>query len=126
MTDVPGWVRAATYKRDSWRCVCCGSNYMITIQHREAVGMGGAGRKRDDVTPADLVTACLPCNERFESDLQRKALDLGWKIRRFRGGVPASEIPYYESWSGLWWMPDTDGARRPVSEAFVALTTSDP
>lgn len=123
MTAPTAKVRAATYLRDLNRCVACGASGGLTWQHRAATGMGGAGKRAAALTPADGLTACALCNMRFESDLQEIALASGWKLRRNRGGIPASELPYREAVTGLWWLPDVEGFRHQVTdrEAFSRL-----
>lgn len=108
-------VREATYRRDLFRCVSCGTSDGLTWQHRAATGMGGAGKKANRLTAADGLTACVMCNMRFESDMQELALASGWKLRRHRGGIPASELPYRDAVTGLWWLPDTEGFRHQVT-----------
>ena len=116
MTAPSGTVRRLTYTRDGFACVNCGSFDYLTFQHRAAVGMGGAGSKSVPVTPADGVTACNPCNTRFEGDLQSRALANGWKLRRNRGGMLAADIPYFDTSAGAWFLPDVTGHRFPVGE----------
>ena len=116
MTAPTAKVREATYRRDLHRCVSCGTKEGLTWQHRAATGMGGAGRKAATLTAADGLTACLMCNMRFESDMQELALASGWKLRRYRGGIPASELPYRDAMTGLWWLPDTEGFRHQVTQ----------
>lgn len=115
MTAPTQKVRAATYLRDLHRCVSCGTSEGLTWQHRAATGMGGAGKRAAVLTPADGLTACAVCNMRFESDLQEIALASGWKLRRHRGGIPASELPYRDAVTGLWWLPDVEGYRHQVT-----------
>ena len=56
--------------------------------------------------------------------MQEIALASGWKIRRWRGGIPASELPYRDAITGLWWLPDVEGFRHQVTvrEAVIRLT----
>ena len=124
MTAPTAKVRAATYLRDLHRCVSCGTSDGLTWQHRAATGMGGAGKRAAQLTPADGLTACALCNMRFEADMQQMALASGWKLRRNRGGVPAWEIPYRDAVTGLWWLPDVEGFRHQVTarEAFNRLS----
>ena len=77
--------------------------------------MGGAGKRATTLTPADGLTSCAMCNMRYESDMQELALASGWKIRRWRGGIPASELPYRDAITGLWWLPDVEGFRHQVT-----------
>lgn len=124
MTAPTAKVRAATYLRDQHRCVSCGTQEGLTWQHRAATGMGGAGKRAAILTPADGLTACAVCNMRYEADMQELALASGWKLRRYRGGVPACELPYRDAMTGLWWLPDVEGFRHQVTarEAFSRLT----
>lgn len=114
MTQPTQKVRHATYSRDGFSCVNCGSFDNLSWQHRESSGHGGRGAKAPELTTADGVTACLTCNMRFEADLQRKALALGWKLRRNRGGMTATELPFYDSNTAAWYLPDTQGYRAEV------------
>jgi hypothetical protein len=72
-------VRAEVYARDAG-CILCGTTTGLSFQHRCAVGMGGSKRRP---TAEEGVAACLPHNERFESDLQTIALVHGWKVKRW-------------------------------------------
>lgn len=109
MTAPTARVRALTYKRDGYRCVACGATDGLSWQHRTATGMGGAGVKAARMTPADGVTACLPCNQRFEADLQDLALANGWKLRKFRGDIGAHEVPFYDRNRMTYLLPTTTG-----------------
>jgi hypothetical protein len=61
------------------------------------------------------VTLCLPHNQACEAEGQERALHLGWKLRRFRGGIEAAEVPFYVRWSGQWLLPDMSGGGRRIS-----------
>jgi hypothetical protein len=54
------------------------------------------------------VTACIPCNGRFESDLQELALHSGWKLRRNRT-LAAHEVPFWDRNLNAWFLPDVEG-----------------
>lgn len=108
MTAPTAKVREVTYKRDGYRCVSCGATWPLSWQHRSASGHGGRGSKAPKLTPADGVTACLPCNERFEADLQELALHNGWKLRRNRL-MAADEVPFYDRNLGGYFLPDVEG-----------------
>lgn len=114
-------VRRQVYVRDGERCVSCGGSGWLTVQHREALGMGG--RPAFIADPAELVTACGPCNESFEAHRQAEALLNGWKLRRNRGQIRASDVPYFDWSTGLFWRPDVHGGRVAMSErdARVAI-----
>jgi hypothetical protein len=111
MTAPTREVRGATYLRDGFRCVSCGSTIDLTWQHREASGMGGRGGRAPKLTPADGLTLCLVCNEACEAEGQQRALALGFKLRRNRGGIPACDIPYYDRNDRKWFLPTTRGTR---------------
>lgn len=117
MTPPTQRVRTLTYERDGFRCVSCGAMSGLEWQHREASGSGGRGKKAPPLTPADGVTTCTICNERYESDLQDLALSFGWKLRRFRGGIPAHEVPFLNRNTGEYWLPDTQGTKQIISKA---------
>lgn len=124
MSVVPKAVRWATYERDGFMCACCGATDNLSFQHRRAVGMGGAGKKAAPLTPADGVTACVPCNGRFEADLQREALKRGWKVPRSTP-IPCDQIPYFHSPRGIWVLPDRDGGYRVLSRRVATAMLAD-
>lgn len=107
MTKPTATVRQATYARDNHTCVAKSSECFGQREwnHREGVGMGGAGSKRAPVTVADGVTTCAAHNARFESDLLELARHNGWKILRYRGGMASAEIPYYDNTDKAWYLP---------------------
>jgi len=107
-------VRADTYRRDHYRCVTCGRFDDLEWQHRTAEGMGGS---KLIVTTADGVTSCAICNPRYEDSMQTRALAMGWKLRRNRGGLPASAVPYYSTWERKWFLPLERFEREPIIEA---------
>ena len=113
-------VRTATYERDSYLCADCGITTNLSWQHRESSGHGGRGKKAPALTVADGLTLCLPHNQACEAEGQEKALRLGWKIRRNRGGLLASHIPFYVRWAAEWWLPDADGGKT-IIHASLAL-----
>lgn len=100
-------MRAGIYTRDFGRCVRCGKETPLTIQHRKATGMGGS---KEPLSPSMLVTACADCNDRFERDLQTEALRCGWKVK-YHGAEGA--VPVFYAWRGAWAVLD---------EEFNALT----
>jgi len=112
-------IRKATYSRDLYFCADCGTSIGISWQHRESSGNGGRGKKAPALTPADGVTLCLPHNEACEAAGQERALHLGWKIRRNRGGIRASQIPFYVRWAQEWWLPDEDGGMRVIPKSLA-------
>lgn len=102
--------------RDESRCVNCGSSFSLTVQHRQAVGMGGSKHK-----PAEheLVTACLDCNTRFEQDLQTAALRFGWKVPRWVDDP--SRVPVFWAWWGYWFSLHGGGLVWRTEEEAIAL-----
>lgn len=121
MTDVDPEVRAAVYARDRHLCVSCGTDEGLTVQHREAVGMGGSAGAIH-LQAAEFVTACGLCNSGFEAELQTSALQNGWKLRRFRDHDrwPAHKVPYFHAADGLWWMPNIQSGVREVTPPGMA------
>lgn len=104
-------VRADTYRRDHYRCVSCGTFDSLQWQHRTAEGMGGS---KLEVTTADGVTSCAICNPAYESSMQTLALASGWKLKRYRGGLHASQVPFYVVWERQWYLPLERFGRRPI------------
>jgi hypothetical protein len=87
-SDPTPTVRNGVYDRELWACISCGRRDHLEFQHRRRVGAGGS-----KVRPlfVDGLTSCVDCNGRYESDLQRQALEFGWKVRswvRDTGLVP--------------------------------------
>jgi hypothetical protein len=119
MTAPTQAIRKATYERDSYLCADCGTTTNLSWQHREASGQGGRGKKAPTLTVADGLTLCLPHNEACEAEGQDKALHLGWKIRRNRGGLLASQIPFYVRWAAEWWLPGADGGKQIIPRALA-------
>ena len=106
MADPTAADRQAVYTRDVFRCVRCGGEQLLTVQHRAAVGMGGT-KVRPSAT--ELLTACLTCNEAFEHALQNVALLHGWKVPRWlqekgkREGVDlVGDVPVYYAPERIW------------------------
>lgn len=124
MTAPSKRVRGLVYLRDGHRCVACGSRGPLSFQHRAATGMGGGGKKAPPLTTADGLCMCLPCNQAAEAHEQDRALTLGHKLRRNRGGIPASEIPYFDFTTRSYYLPDDHGNRTPILWA-VALELLD-
>lgn len=104
-------VRAGTYARDRHVCLSCGLGQQLTYQHRQSVGMGG-GKRRPRFEEG--LTACMDCNPRFERDLQRQALEFGWKVARWvrdPGAVPVFSWP-----EKTWYQLDRLGGRRMIGQ----------
>jgi hypothetical protein len=51
-------IRLWLFKRDGWRCLCCGSNKKLTADHIVPVNKGGNN------TLSNLQTLCASCNSR--------------------------------------------------------------
>jgi hypothetical protein len=120
MTAPSKKVRGQTYLRDGFRCVSCGSRDALTWQHREASGMGGRGDRAPELTTADGLTLCYLCNQACEAEGQQRALALGWKLRRNRGGILASQIPYYDRNERAWFLPGGGSSRLPCHPMLAA------
>lgn len=110
-------VRATVYERDGNRCITCGTSYGLTVQHRQATGMGGRVRRP---TPSELVTACLRDNQEYESTGQGRALQYGIKVRRNIGGMTVAQVPVYYALERAWFLLDDDGQRTPCLPAAAA------
>lgn len=110
--------RELIFERDGWRCLACGSRD-VTMQHRRAKGMGGRGQKAQPLTCADGLPLCALHNEQAEASMQAAALGLGWKLKRF-SLLPASWVPYWDSLTRQWWVPD-EGGQREWMDANTAI-----
>ena len=86
-------------QRDGQKCVHCGTNSNLTIQHRRGRGMGGSKSLN---TPDNLILMCWSSNTGMEddSDEAQEARLRGWKIDR-ADPRPAYEIPVWV-WPGGW------------------------
>lgn len=115
MADPTEKVRRGTYERDGERCVSCGTAWGLTFQHRRAVGQGGS-KVRPDF--ADGCAACASCNERFEHDLQGKALRLGWKVPRWV--KDPSRVPLFHVSTQRWYRLVPGAGRRVIITAEEA------
>ena len=114
MTAPTPAVRAVMLERDNEQCVACPTTVRLEAQHRQAVGMGGSGRRPGFV---ELVTACQEHNARFESDLQTRALAHGWKVRKWV--ADPGQVPVFYVRSG-WHRLTDDGMRIPISGVFAS------
>ncbi len=54
--SIPQATRRAVYERDGYRCLKCGTNRRLSLDHIIAVTSGG------DNSVGNLQTLCLPCN----------------------------------------------------------------
>jgi len=107
MTAPTQKVRLDTYRRDGDRCITCGVPARLEWNHRQSSGMGGSKYKP---CPADGVTSCWQCNPAYESYLQQKALECGWKVRRFCP-IPVENVPVWYPADRAWFLLDRFGAR---------------
>lgn len=108
MSEPTPVVRAVVYERDGEQCVSCGARDGLQFQHRRAEGMGGRDARP---THEEGLTTCGMCNPRYEGDLQRKALLLGWKVRTWVADQErAHEVPVYYAYERSWWR--LEGPRR--------------
>lgn len=103
-------LRKLTYERDGYSCASCGSRSGLEFQHRQATGMGGS---RIPPSFVQGLTACARCNPRYETDLQRKALNHGWKVRRWV--EHAGRVPVFYVLEREWFRLTLDGTRVVVS-----------
>jgi len=109
-------VRRIVLGRDLSRCVSCGTHTSpLEMQHRQAVGAGGAKRRPE---PHELATACSRCNMRFESDLQTEALARGWKVRRWvkEPGL----VPMFNAAANRWGLLTSTGGVVLITEQDAA------
>jgi hypothetical protein len=118
--DPTAVVRKTVYDRDGGRCIACSEWDALTFQHRQAVGMGGFGRRRERPTVVEGLTACPVHNNRFEADWQLLALINGWKVRR---DLPAEfgvgDVPVFYPYGGGWHLLTVEGRRLPVTNRFA-------
>ena len=113
MAEPTSKVRRGTYQRDWNRCLSCGRQNYLSYQHRQATGMGGSKHRP---TFAEGITACLSCNERFEHELQTKALRYGWKVRGWVRNV--WKVPVFDTLTGCWFLlSEVSPARSTISHA---------
>lgn len=120
MADPTSSVRSGTYQRDGDRCTNCGREYGLSYQHRQAVGMGGSKYRP---TWSDGITACLPCNEAFEHELQDLALAYGWKVPRWVN--ESWKVPVFDRYLGAWFLLSEISARRSRITRAEALAIMD-
>ncbi|HEU5223463.1 MAG TPA: hypothetical protein VFU07_07255 [Candidatus Lumbricidophila sp.] len=104
--QVPAKVRKVVYERDNHRCVWCHTGHDITIQRRQATGMGGSHRL---LNPSELVTLCLVHNQLAEGGWQHGATRHGIKVRRNIGTLTCADVPVYYHHHGVWRLLHTDG-----------------
>lgn len=116
MTAPTQKVRLIVYRRDSDRCVACGSVVWLEFQHRQAVGMGGSKVKPN---PADGIVLCTLCNAACEADMQTRALLCGWKVKRFTP-APVGLVPVWYPFERAWFLLNVDGSRDRLLE-FEAM-----
>lgn len=55
-TNIPESVRFAVYERDGYRCVTCGADNPLSLDHIWPWSLGGSDE------PSNLQTLCIPCN----------------------------------------------------------------
>lgn len=93
-------------QRDGQKCVHCGTNSNLTIQHRRGRGMGGSTRFEG---PENKILLCWEVNTGMESDSDEaeEARRRGWKIDR-ADPREAYEIPVW-TWPGGWKQMLPDG-----------------
>jgi hypothetical protein len=119
MTAPTAKLRTGMYARDKHRCLDCGTTEGLTFQHRESSGMGGRGRKAPPLGYPDGITLCLICNQRCEAEGQERALQLGYKIRRNRGGFPSFRIPVFDRNEQLYFLLGLNGSRVPIHQSLA-------
>jgi hypothetical protein len=124
MTRPTNRVSGQTFARHDFECVagpvgCAGG---LEWGHREASGQGGRGSKAAPLTSADGVAQCSTHNAAAEAEEQRRALENGWKIKRFRGDppIPADQIPYFVVRETAWYVPGI-GKEKTQVDAMTAL-----
>lgn len=119
MTAPRSRVRDETFKRDGYECVAgpIGCFGQLEWGHREATGQGGRGAKAPLLVAADGIAQCARHNQAAEGSEQARALELGWKLKRFRGNppIPARDIPYFVVRERQWYLPGDGADRLPVS-----------
>lgn len=114
--QVPRGLRKTVFERDGRRCVNCGDMQNITIQRRQATGMGGSKKL---LTSSDCITLCAVCNALCEAnaDFQQLALRFGYKVRRNIGVLTCGDVPVFYRLRFEWCLIDSfGGLPRPISE----------
>ena len=105
-------LRLKVFKRDGEKCVACGRWTMLTIQHRVSKGMGGS--KLFDTIPY-LLTLCVSCNGRLESDFEFAELGRtnGWKLDRNQNPpVDPTAVPV--NYFGQWYLLQKNGTKEKI------------
>lgn len=120
MAEPTASVRGGTYQRDGDHCIACGREDALSYQHRKAVGMGGSKFRPEW---SEGVTACLPCNERFEHDLQDAALAFGWKVKRWV--TDTWRVPVFDHAIGGWFLLSEISAKRSRITRAEAMSLMD-
>lgn len=107
-------VRAEVYFRDGDQCAACGRRSTLTFQHRAAVGQGGS---KIPPTVEEGLTLCNDCNTSAEHRLQKQALRMGWKVRRWvQQQGRCAEVPVFYAPVGAWFR--LEGVERiPITDA---------
>jgi hypothetical protein len=74
-------LRLEVFKRDSWRCLQCGSDELLSVDHKKPVVHGGGNELEN------LQTLCLPCNLKKGSTFKPER-----NHQRVSGGGVRSEL----------------------------------
>lgn len=110
-------VRKLVFERDNNRCVSCGAEQGLSIQHRINRQMGGSNR-RDSVS--SLITMCLIENQLLEADSRKARIARfnGWKLRTYEDPLVA---PVWYAPEGGWFMLDDKGGRVPAERPVAVV-----
>lgn len=96
LVTVSAALRRQVYERDGERCVACGSEVGLTIQHRED-GMGG---NRGETLPY-LIVLCAGCNLALTKDstYRRTGYKHGWQLHH---GSDPERVAVFVTWRQEW------------------------
>lgn len=113
--------RKRVFERDGGRCVACGTEYGLTIQHRANRGAGGS---KSAESMENYLLMCWHENTALEasSSFARKGRAYGWKCPRNQV-TPPGDVPVWYSVERAWFYLDSDGTRlRPMDREQEVLT----
>jgi len=76
-------MRRRIYKRDGWKCLCCGKNHDLSLDHCKPRDQGGSDQ------PSNLFTLCTTCN-RFKANARNLS---EWRHKLYEKFVAEGQPP---------------------------------